>query len=256
MKVTILGCGYAPGVPAVAGGWGLCDPRNPKNRRRRASVLVENGPSSILIDASPDLREQMLDVGLKRLDAVLFTHGHADHIHGLDELREINRLMRAPIPIFADTETLRALETRFAYTFEGIPSGQPFFRPWFTPTMIESSTGFTVADMPVRAFPQDHGFSTTLGYRIGDFAYSTDALNLSDEVLASLSNVAVWVVGALQALPHPTHAHLDKVLGWIEKVKPRRAIITHMSNGLDYETLMFKLPVGVTPAFDGMEIEI
>ena len=256
MKVTILGCGYAPGVPAVAAGWGACDPNNPKNRRRRASVLVESGPSSILIDASPDLREQMLDAGVRNLDAVLFTHGHADHIHGLDELREINRITKAPIPIYADAETLRELETRFGYAFQGIKPGEPFFRPWLSPTVIDAATAFSVADIPIRAFPQHHGFSTTLGFRIGDFAYSTDALDLSDEILAGLKHVGVWVVGALQELPHPTHAHLDKVLGWIAKVQPRRAVITHMSNALDYETLMFKLPIGVTPAFDGMVIEI
>src|SRR5262245_51430927 len=139
MKITILGCGGAPGVPSVASGWGVCDPGNSKNRRRRASVLVASGPTTILIDASPDLREQMLDAEVKRLDAVLFTHGHADHIHGLDELREINRIMKGPIAAFADAETLRVLETRFGYAFEGIPAGEPFYRPWLVaPQPVEA----------------------------------------------------------------------------------------------------------------------
>ncbi len=256
MKITILGCGSAPGVPGVSAGWGVCDPTNPKNRRRRASVLVEQGPTTILIDASPDLREQMLDAKVRKLDAVLFTHGHADHIHGLDELREINRILKAPIPIFADADTLRDLETRFGYAFLGIPPGQPFFRPWLSPTVIDTAAGFAIADIPARAFPQDHGYSTTLGYRIGDFAYSTDVLELSDDVLESLKGVPVWVVGALQDQPHATHAHLDKVLDWIERVKPGRAVLTHMSHALDYETLRAQLPARVVPAFDGMEIEV
>ena len=217
---------------------------------------METAGKTILIDASPDLREQLLDAEVKRVDAVLFTHGHADHIHGLDELREINRLMRAPIPVFGDTETLQALETRFGYAFEGIPAGQPFFRPWLQPSAVNDAD-FAAAEVPVQPFVQDHGFSTTLGYRIGDFACSTDVLDLSDAAFARLQGLAVWVVGALGELPHPTHAHLDKVLCWIARLKPRRAIITHMSNALDYETLMFHLPVGVTPAaFDGLQIEI
>ncbi len=255
MKITILGCGYAPGVPSISSGWGQCDPANPKNRRQRASVLVTKGDTNVLIDASPDLREQLLDAGVKRLDAVLFTHGHADHIHGLDELREINRLMQAPIPIYGDAETLKALETRFGYAFEGIPPGQVFFRPWLIPNVVGTEP-FTVGSLSIRAFPQSHGYSTSLGYRIGDVAYSTDVFDFDDAIFSQLGDLSVWIVGALQELPHPTHAHLDKVLGWIERLKPRRSVITHMSNTMDYDTLTSKLPVGVTPAFDGMHLDV
>lgn len=255
MKITILGCGSAPGVPSIAGGWGHCDPTNPKNRRRRASILVQDGDTTVLIDASPDLREQLLDAGVKRLDAVLFTHGHADHIHGIDELREINRLMRAPIPIYGDPETLKVLETRFDYAFEGIPPGEVFFKPWLIANVI-GTEDFRIGTLSIRAFPQSHGYSTTLGYRINDVAYSTDVLDFSDEIFPQLTGLSAWIVGALQEMPHPTHAHLDKVLGWIERVKPRRSVITHMSNAMDYETLRAKLPVGVTPAFDGLHFEV
>ena len=255
MRVTILGCGAAPGVPSVSSGWGHCDPANPKNRRRRASILVEQETAALLIDTSPDLREQMLDVGVRRLDGVLFTHGHADHIHGIDELREINRAMQAPIPAFATVETLQVLETRFTYVFEGIARGETFYRPWLLSNVIDTEA-FRVGPFHIRPFTQDHGFSTTVGFRIGDFAYSTDVLSLSPEAKAGLSGLDVWVVGALGALPHPTHASLDQVLSWIDELKPRRAVITHMSNALDYDTLMRQLPVGVTPAFDGMQIEL
>ena len=255
MHVTILGCGAATGVPAVSTGWGHCDPNNPRNRRRRASVLVQANGKTVLIDTSPDLREQLLDADVKRLDAVLYTHAHADHIHGIDELREVNRLMRAPIPVFAEAETLRALETRFGYAFQGIPPGESIFRPWLQPHEITADT-FDAAGVPVTAFTQNHGFSTTLGFRIGDFAYSTDLLDLPDAAKAQLHGLSAWVVGALMESPHPTHAHLDRVLGWIAELEPRRAIITHMANSMDYETLLVRLPVGVTPGFDGMQVEV
>jgi phosphoribosyl 1,2-cyclic phosphate phosphodiesterase len=255
MKVTILGCGAAPGVPALAGGWGACDSTNPKNRRRRSSVLIEQGGATVLIDTTPDLREQLLEARTERIDAVLYTHGHADHTHGIDELREINRLMRGAIPVYGDAETLRTLETRFGYCFEGIPEGRSIFRPWLKPNVI-TTEWFSVGAIPVRPFLQDHGVTTTLGFRLGDFAYSTDVLDLPDAARAQLRDLAVWVVGALSDIPHPAHAHLEKVLDWIAELKPRRAVITHMSNALDYETLMFRLPVGVTPAFDGMQIEV
>lgn len=257
MKITILGCGAAPGVPAVSSGWGRCDPANPKNRRRRASILVEEEGATVLVDTSPDLRDQLLDAGVRRLDAVLFTHAHADHIHGLDELREVNRAMGGPIPVYGEAETLKVLEYRFAYAFQGIPEGKPIFRPWLIPHVIEPGQEIAVGPLPARAFIQDHGYgAVTLGYRFGDAAYSTDLIDLPAASKDVLRGLKLWIVGALQDAPHVTHASLDQVLAWIGELTPERAVITHMSNGLDYDTLVRRLPVGVTPGFDGLTAEI
>lgn len=256
MKVTILGCGAAAGVPMVSGGWGKCDPANHKNRRRRSSILVEEGETRLLVDSSPDLRAQLLDANVNRLDAVLYTHGHADHIHGIDELREINRLTQAPLPVYGPAEALRALKERFGYVFEGIPPGQPVFRPWLTPHEIRPGETLTIGGITVTPFVQDHGYSETIGYRCGDVAYSTDLVDLPAVSRGIIRGVKLWIVGALSDKPHPTHAHVDKVLEWIAALKPARAIITHMGNGLDYDVLARRLPVGVTPAFDGMVTDV
>ncbi len=256
MKVTILGSGSAAGVPSVSGGWGKCDPKNPKNRRRRASILVEEGPTRILVDTSPDLRQQLLDIEVNRLDGVIFTHAHADHIHGIDELREINRVLQGPLQIYGATETLKVLETRFSYVFEGVPPGKPVFRPWLVANDITPSLTFAVGNINVRPFLQDHGFSSTIGYSFGDIVYSTDLIELPPAAREIIAGAKVWIVGALSDAPYPTHAHVAKVLEWVSELKPHRAIITHMSNSLDYDSLISQLPVGVTPGFDGMVIEV
>lgn len=257
MKVTILGCGAAPGVPSVSSGWGRCDRANPKNRRRRASILVEEQGTTVLVDCAPDLRDQLLDANVRRLDAVLFTHVHADHIHGLDELREVNRAMRAPIPVYGTAETMKVLEHRFAYAFQGIPEGKPIFRPWLIPHVIEPGQEIAVGPITARGFVQDHGYSTTMGYRFADFAYSTDLMGLPPDSKDTIRGTKLWVVGALQEAPHPTHASLEQVLAWVRDLSPARAVITHMSNDLDYDTMVeHLLPVGVTPGFDGLTLEI
>lgn len=258
IKVTILGCGGAGGVPSISEGYGRCDPTNPKNQRRRSSILVSDGHTTVLVDTSPDVRAQLLDAQCRHLDAVLFTHGHADHIHGVDELREINRAMRAPLDIYADAETLRTLETRFAYAFEGIAPGQSFYKPWLIPHDVgETLTDvFMIKTLHVRAFRQDHGFSATLGFRFGDVVYSTDVLNLSDAAKDIIRGAKLWIVDAFTDVPHPTHTHFEKTLAWIEELKPKRAILTHMGANMDYDTVNARCPVGVTAAFDGMTIEV
>lgn len=256
MKVTILGCGAAPGVPSISTGWGVCDPANPRNRRRRASILVEQGATRLLVDTSPDLRQQLLDSGTRRFDAVVFTHGHADHIHGIDELREINRVTEEPLAVFAPQETLDVLNARFAYVFKGIPPGQSIFRPWLVPTMVEPGRSFQIGGIPVQAFLQDHGNSTTMGYRFGDVAYSTDVLELPEAARAIVRGAKLWIVGAYRLTPHPTHAHVAKVLEWVADLKPERTVITHMSNEIDYDSLKAGLPGHVIPGHDGLEIEV
>lgn len=257
MKITILGCGAAPGVPSVSSGWGRCNPANPKNRRRRASILVEEQGATVLVDTSPDLREQLLDAGVRRLDAVLFTHAHADHIHGLDELREVNRVMRGPIPVYGTAETMKVLEQKFDYAFQGIPEGKPIFRPWLIPQVIEPGQEIAIGPIKARGFVQDHGFSTTLGYRFDGFAYSTDLIGLPPAAKAVLRGAKLWIVGALQEAPHATHAGLEQVLAWVRELTPARTVITHMSNDLDYDTMVeHLLPVGVTPGFDGFTVEV
>lgn len=258
IKVTVLGCGGAGGVPSISDGWGQCNPANPKNARRRASILVQDGLSTVLVDASPDLRSQLLDANCRHLDAVLFTHAHADHIHGLDELREVNRAMGGPLDVYADAETLRTLETRFGYAFEGIEPGQPIYKPWLKAHDIgENFTDiFMLKTLQVRAFRQSHGYSTTLGFRFGDVAYSTDAWELPDAAKDVIRGAQLWIVGAMTDTPHPTHAHLDKVLGWIEELKPRRAVLTHLGTKMDYDAVNGRCPVGVTAAYDGMTIEV
>jgi phosphoribosyl 1,2-cyclic phosphate phosphodiesterase len=257
LQVTVLGCGGAGGVPTVSRGWGACDPDNPRNRRQRASLLVQSAATRLLFDASPDLRAQCLDHDLQTLDAVVFTHGHADHTHGLDELREINRALGGPLDIWADVETMRELETRFGYAFEGIETGQPIFRPWLVPYMIDPPMPFRIGDLVLTPFVQDHGFSNTLGFRIGDFAYSTDLMRLPNAAKVALQDLDLWIVGSLtNDSRHQTHVSLETAFEWIAELKPRRAIITHMGAGLDYEAVLAMCPAGVTPAYDGMVVKI
>lgn len=254
MRVRILGCGGSGGVPLLGGIWGDCDPDEPKNRRRRASILIEEGPTTILVDTSPDLREQLLDAGTRRLDAVLFTHAHADHLHGIDDLRSMNRLMRAPIPVHADARTLQAIAQRFAYVFSPLEPGVSFYKPTLTPHEIAGK--FAVAGIAVVPFEQGHGFTKTLGFRIGDMGYSTDVVDLDETAFDILAGVDLWIVDCLRYDPHPTHSHLARTLDWIARVKPRRAVLTHMDIPLDYATLRRELPPGVEPGYDGLTIEV
>ncbi len=256
MRVTVLGCGPSWGVPRIGGDWGECDPANPKNRRRRASVLVEEGAASILIDTPPDLREQLLDAEVKKIDAVLFTHIHADHSHGIDDLRSVNKMTGKPLPVYASPETVDELRARFGYIFTPINPDVTvaFYKPSVEPHAVVGP--FSAAGLDIVSFEQDHGFSKTLGFRIGRFAYSTDVRTLDDAAFALLAGIDVWIVDCLRRRPHPTHSHLAQTLDWIARVKPRRAILTHMEECFDYETLRRELPAGVEPGYDGLVVEV
>lgn len=253
MKVTILGCGPAGGVPSVSGGWGKCDPANPRNRRRRPSLLAEQGGTTILIDTSPDLRDQLLDAGAGRLDAVLFTHAHADHLHGIDDLREVNRVLQAPLPVHATAEVLQTIAERFAYVFKPLESPY-YYKPVLQP--VEITGPFCIGGISVVPFVQDHGNCTSLGFRLGDVAYSTDVTRLDEDVFQTLAGVRLWIVDAFTERTHPTHASLEVALGWIERLRPERAVLTHMSAALDYDDLRRRLPAHVEPGYDGMVIEL
>jgi phosphoribosyl 1,2-cyclic phosphate phosphodiesterase len=251
MRVIILGCGTSGGVPRIGNDWGHCDPNEPKNRRRRCSILVEQGPNRILVDTSPDMRAQLLDAGVDAIDAVIWTHEHADQTHGIDEIRVLAIRQRRRIDAFAAPRTLESLKGRFRYCFEGVP-GNPY------PPIVkahEIAGAFRVGDIPVLPIEQDHGDVPSLGLRFGAIAYSNDVVRLSEEAMAQLAGLDIWIVDAMRRTPHPTHAHLDLTLSWIERLKPKRAVLTNMHVDLDYATLCRELPAGVEPAYDGMVLQ-
>lgn len=271
MRVIVLGSGPSTGVPMIGNRWGACNPADPRNRRTRPSILVQAAGMQILVDTSPDLREQLLRTGIESLDAVLYTHAHADHAHGLDDLRGICRLMQRPLPCYALAETLEQLQARFGYAFKPLEPDleYPFYRPVLCGHAIAQTPFFLTAvctDPPdphsptagvrVHPFLQDHGFSETLGFRIGAFAYSTDVLRLDETAFAVLAGVDTWVVDCTADAPHPVHAHLELALEWIARLRPRRAVLTHLSVAFDYEALQKRLPPGVEPAYDGLVLEI
>lgn len=257
MKVTVLGCGGSGGVPLAGrepgGYWGDCDPSNPKNRRRRVSILVEEGPTAVLIDTSPDLRAQILDNGITHLDAVLYTHAHGDHCHGLDDLRWFAYHNKGPIDAFMDAATQKRLTERFSYAFVSSADPESLYRPMMQDRVIEGP--FAIGDMEIRPFVQGHGPETTLGYRLGKVAYSTDVVSLDEAAFEALEDLDLWIVDCLRDQPHPTHAHTELTFSWIERVKPKRAILTHMNHQTDYEVLAAKCPPGVEPAYDGLILE-
>src|SRR6266849_5756134 len=233
MRVTVLGCGPSTGVPVIGGNWGRCDPGDRRNRRRRVSVLVEVGAVVILIDTSPDLR---------------------DHLHGIDDLRSVNRLMQSAIPLYADAQKLAEVGRRFDYVLKPIEEPGRYYKPVLVPHEIVGP--FELHGIPILPFVQDHGFSTTLGIRIGEMAYSTDVVELDDKAFAAIAGIELWIVDCLRREPHPTHSHLAKTLSWIARVQPRRAVLTHMDQNLDYRELSAELPRGVEPGQDGLVIEL
>jgi phosphoribosyl 1,2-cyclic phosphate phosphodiesterase len=258
MRVTILGCGGSDGVPMVGGAdgrgdWGVCDPANPRNRRTRAGLHVSAGDLSILVDTSPDLREQLLSAGIGRVTHVLYTHDHADHTHGINELRRLGAMNGGRMPIYGDAETLTRMRRRFGYAFEQHP-GRPY-PPILDPRLIDGE--FDLGPLRITPFVQNHGFGqASLGFRFGNCAYSTDTIGFSEASLDILRGLDVWILDCFGERPHPTHAHWALALSWIEELKPRRAILTHMGAALDYETVRRRCPPSVEPAYDGLRIEL
>ena len=258
MHFRILGCGSSGGVPRLGGHWGACDPNNPKNHRRRCSLLVEqhspNGCTRVLIDTSPDLRMQLLDAGVGELDGVVYTHAHADHVHGLDDLRMIVFNMRKRLKVWADDTTSQSLLDRFAYAFVQ-PEGSPY-PPILELNRLEKRTVISGAggDIVFRPFAVQHGGMDSLGFRIGPLVYLPDVSDMTQEGWDALKGAEVWILDALRRDPHPTHTHLAKSLEWIKTSGVASAVITNMHIDLDYETLAAELPIGVIPAYDGLTL--
>ena len=260
-RATILGCGSSGGVPRIGTMWGACDPSNPKNRRRRCSALIERigkpRHTTVLIDTPPDLREQLLSVRCDALDGILYTHDHADHTHGIDDLRMVSYAMKKRLDVWLDEPTRQSLIQRFAYCFEKPPSStypsilnaHPIDAP--PPIRVDGPSG-VIEVVPI---PQMHGDIGTLGFRVGGLAYSPDISDIPVASLPLLQDLDVWIVDALRFTPHPSHFSVKQALEWIERLKPKRAILTHMTTDLDYEALRRELPEGVEPAYDNMVVE-
>jgi phosphoribosyl 1,2-cyclic phosphate phosphodiesterase len=263
LRVTILGCGSSGGVPRPALGWGDCDPKNPKNRRRRCSLLVERlaggdrGPRTrVLIDTSPDLREQLLDTEVDWLDGIFFTHEHADHTHGIDDLRALFLRARRRLDAYVDEATSRMLSTRFGYCFVTPPGSN--YPPILNEHRIVAGTAVEIrgegGPITVLPFLQDHGDIPSLGYRFGGIAYSSDLIDLPATSVSALAGLDLWIVDALRYKPHPSHFSVDQALEWIERIKPKRAILTNMHADIDYADIKAKLPPHVEPAYDGLSV--
>ena len=258
LTFTILGCGSSGGVPRLGGHWGDCDPENPKNRRRRCSLLIERetdaGKTTVLIDTSPDMRSQLLDAGIGRLDGVVYTHSHADHVHGIDDLRMVVFNMRKRLDVWADGATQDALFSRFGYAFV-----QPDDSPY--PPILDMNTikddveitgdGGTIKLTPIKV---GHGSMDALGFRIENVAYMPDVAEIYDDSWLQLQGLDCWILDALRRAPHPTHSHFDNSLKWIAQVAPRRAVLTNMHIDLDYDTVEAETPDHISAAYDGMRL--
>ena len=268
LDVTILGCGSSGGVPRLggadgSGNWGACDRDNPRNRRSRCSILVQrhgrNGVTRILVDTSPDMREQLLRARVADLDGVLITHDHADQLHGFDDLRQVVHVRRKRVDVYTDATTAEGVLARFSYCFVQ-PEGSEYptianlhaIPEPFAPFALEGAGG----TVPVLAFAQRHGSIRSLGFRFGPIAYSPDVNALDEAAFAALEGVECWIVDALRKTPHPSHAHVALALEWIARVKPRHAVLTNLNHDLDYEKLRTELPENVEPAYDGLTITV
>lgn len=254
-NITILGCGASAGVPLIGNYWGACDPNNEKNKRQRSAIHLDVAGKSLLIDAGPDIKNQLITSDIQTLDAVLFTHIHADHTHGIDDLRPFNWINKKDTPLWSDVETMQELKDRFAYCFPE-NGDRPTPTPRFEPHSFIRNEIIQVEGMDIQTIDQDHGFCHSIGYRFGNFCYSIDVWNLEEESLERMKGIKYWIVGCNRYEEHPAHAHLDKVLKWVDYLKPERTILSNMSQEFDYETLLKQLPRGVEPGFDGLKLEI
>ena len=260
MRYTILGCGSSGGVPRIGGNWGMCDPNNPKNERLRCSLLVQlidgERKTEVLVDSSPDVRAQLLRAGVRTLDGVVYTHAHADHVNGIDDLRMIYINRNSRVPVWADEPTAKELSRRFDYAFK-TPTGGEYppileLNPIDGLIEIKGDAGM----IALEPFNVEHGSIVCKGYRVGDLAYVPDVSGMPNDAWEHLADLEFWIVDALQRKPHPTHSHLEQTLEWIARVAPKRAILTNMHIDMDYETIAAETPQNVDPAYDGMIIAI
>lgn len=262
LRLTILGCSSSPGVPRISNDWGNCDPANPKNRRTRAAALIErvsaNGVTRVAIDCGPDFRQQMLAARVDRLDAIILTHAHADHIHGIDDMRGFALIQRERIPVFADTDTMARVKDAFGYIFR-TPRGSSY-PPVGEEHAIEPGRVFEIdgAGGPLSILPllQTHGSINSLAFRFGPIAYCTDVSDIPPETEAQLQHLDHLVLGALQYRTHPSHFSLEQAIGWIERLGAKAATLTHMHTPLDYETVLRETPDHVEPGYDGLVVEL
>jgi phosphoribosyl 1,2-cyclic phosphate phosphodiesterase len=261
LRVTVLGCGSSGGVPRATGDWGVCDPNEPKNRRTRCGLLLQQWSgaaghpeeaTTVLIDTPPELREQLAAAGARRLDAVVLSHDHADQTNGFDDVRAFFLKQRAMIPVWMDESTRETFMRRFGYTFVSGPGYPAIVRAAgdlspLVPIRMDGPGGV----MELLPLEQDHGFSRSLGFRVGPVAYSNDLVSMPEQSFAALDGLALWIVDALRDKPHPTHAHVERTLEWIARVRPKHALLTNMHIDLDYAALKARLPASVEPAYDG-----
>lgn len=260
--ITILGCGSSGGVPRVGQGWGACDPAEPRNRRRRCSILIEAtaaaGKTTVLVDTSPDLRDQLITAEVRHLDAVVLTHDHADHTHGIDDLRPLTILNRRRIDVYANADTARTMAGRFGYCF--VTSVGSSYPPILNLHQVPEVGTFTLTGrggaLAFETFPVVHGDISVLALKFNNCLYTPDVSAISKEFLPILQDLDLWLIDSLRPTPHPTHFSLSEALAWIERVKPRRAILTNLHTDLDYRALRAALPAHIEPAFDGMQITI
>lgn len=252
LKVTVLGCGASGGVPLLKHGWGHCNSGNPRNVRTRSSIVIETETTSLLVDMSPDLRQQLLRFGKSRFDGVFITHEHYDHINGINELRPVYFNTNESLEIYAQEHVMNNIKKMFYYLFED--SGKEIYKPYISANIVTDD--FIVGDIAAICLDQSHGYSKTTGVRIGDFAYTTDVISFTNESFELLRGLDTWIVGCLSHDEKPTHANLATVLKWIDELKPRHVYLTHMSIDMDYDSLVRELPPHVRPAYDGLQVTI